>query len=72
MTIEQLLEKSSDELATMSDDEIRAFFLPMLNVSRPTEKLSSRTKLPGTTTISKKDSGDRAFDALMVLYGDKL
>jgi len=35
MTLEQLLEMDADTLAKMSDDELKAWFEPMLNVTRP-------------------------------------
>ena len=35
MTLEVLLEMDADTLAKMSDDELKAWFEPMLNVTRP-------------------------------------
>jgi hypothetical protein len=35
MTLETLLEMDADTLAKMSDEELKAHFEPMLNVTRP-------------------------------------
>lgn len=61
MTVNELLEKSANELEKMSDAELNTYFAPYLKAVRPSEELKAKHLAKTVSGGSKLSSANRSY-----------